>query len=62
MRGRAATGMRNWPDPDGVAEVIARLSMSLVLTRDGTIRLDDPESMRALVTLVLVPILQPPSA
>ena len=54
--------MRNWPDPDGVAEVIARLSMSLVLTRDGTIRLDDPESMRALVTLVLVPILQPPSA
>ncbi len=55
--GRAATA-----DPDGVAEVIARLSMSLVLTRDGTIRLDDPESIRALVTLVLLPILQPPSA
>lgn len=54
--GRAATA-----DPDGVAEVIARLSMSLVLTRDGTLRLDDPESMRALVTLVLLPILQPPS-
>ena len=28
---------------DGVAEVIARLAISLLLTRDGTITLDDPQ-------------------
>ena len=54
--GRAAT-----TDPDRVAEVIARLALSLVLTRDGTISLDDPDSMGALVKLALLPILQPPS-
>jgi len=53
--GRAATA-----DPDRVAEVIARLAISLVLTRDGTISLDDPQSMAALVTHVLLPILEPP--
>ena len=53
--GRAATA-----DPDRVAEVIARLAMSLVLTRGGTVSLDDPQSMGALVDLVLLPILQPP--
>lgn len=42
--GRAATA-----DPDRVAEVIARLAISLVLTRDGTLRLDDPDSMGGLV-------------
>ena len=46
--GRAATA-----DPDRVAEVIARLAISLVLTRDGTVSLDDPESMAALVKHVL---------
>lgn len=55
--GRAATA-----DPDFVAEVIARLAMSLVLTRDGTISLDHPQSLGALVNLVLLPILQQPSA
>ena len=55
--GRAATA-----DPDRVAEVIARLAMSLVLTRDGTVSLDNPQSMGALVNHVLLPILQPPSA
>lgn len=55
--GRAATA-----DPDRVAEVIARLAMSLVLTRDGTVSLDNPQSMGALVHHVLLPILQPPSA
>jgi hypothetical protein len=55
--GRAATA-----DPDRVAEVIARLVMSLVLTRDGTLPLDHTQSMGALVNLVLLPILQPPSA
>lgn len=54
--GRAASA-----DPDCAAEVIARLAMSLVLTRDGTISLDHPQSMGALVNLVLLPILQPPS-
>jgi TetR/AcrR family transcriptional repressor of uid operon len=52
--GRAAT-----PDIDGVAEVIARLAISLLLTRDGTITLDDPHSVRRLVNLTLLPMLQP---
>jgi hypothetical protein len=45
-----------------VAEVIARLAMSLVLTRDGTLSLDHPQSMGALVNHVLLPILQPHTA
>ncbi len=53
--GRAAT-----PDIDGVAEVIARLAISLLLTRDGTITLDDPHSVRRLVNLTLLPMLRPP--
>jgi TetR/AcrR family transcriptional regulator, repressor for uid operon len=52
--GRAATS-----DVDGVAEVIARLAISLLLTRDGTITLDDPDSVVRLVNLVLLPMLQP---
>jgi AcrR family transcriptional regulator len=52
--GRAATS-----DIDGVAEVIARLAISLLLTRDGTITLDDPHSVRRLVNLTLIPMLQP---
>ena len=52
--GRAAT-----PDLDGVAEVIARLAISLLLTRDGSITLDDPQSVRRLVNLTLLPMLQP---
>jgi TetR/AcrR family transcriptional regulator, repressor for uid operon len=54
--GRAAT-----PDIDGVAEVIARLAISLLLTRDGTITLDDPNSILRLVNLALLPMLQPHS-
>ena len=52
--GRAATS-----DVDGVAEVIARLAISLLLTRDGDITLDDPESVIRLVKLALLPMLQP---
>jgi TetR/AcrR family transcriptional regulator, repressor for uid operon len=52
--GRAATA-----DIDGVAEVIARLAISLLLTRDGTITLEDPHSVRRLVNLALLPMLQP---
>lgn len=55
--GRAATS-----DIDGVAEVIARLAISLLLTRDGTITLDDPNSVRRLVNLTLLPMLQPQPA
>ncbi len=54
--GRAAT-----TDLDGVAEVAARLAISLLLTRDGTITLDDPHSVRRLVNLTLLPMLQPHS-
>lgn len=54
--GRAATS-----DIDGVAEVIARLAISLLLTRDGNITLDDPHSVRRLVNLTLLPMLQPHS-
>jgi TetR/AcrR family transcriptional regulator, repressor for uid operon len=52
--GRAATA-----DLDGVAEVIARLAISLLLTRDGTITLKDPHSVRRLVNLTLLPMLRP---
>ena len=52
--GRAATS-----DIDGVAEVIARLAISLLLTRDGTITLEDPNSVRRLVNLTVLPMLQP---
>jgi TetR/AcrR family transcriptional regulator, repressor for uid operon len=52
--GRAAT-----TDIDGVAEVMARLAISLLLTRDGTITLDDPHSVRRLIKLTLLPMLQP---
>ena len=52
--GRAMTS-----DVDGVAEVIARLAISLLLTRDGEITLDDPGSVVRLVKLALLPMLQP---
>jgi TetR/AcrR family transcriptional repressor of uid operon len=54
--GRAATS-----DIDGVAEVIARLAISLLLTREGSITLDDPHSVRRLVNLTLLPMLRPHS-
>jgi TetR/AcrR family transcriptional regulator, repressor for uid operon len=54
--GRAATA-----DIDGVAEVIARLAISLLLTREGIITLEDPYSVRRLVNLTLLPMLRPHS-
>jgi TetR/AcrR family transcriptional regulator, repressor for uid operon len=54
--GRARTA-----DIDGVAEVIARLAISLLLTRDGIITLEDPHSVRRLVNLTLLPMLRPHS-
>ena len=52
--GRAATA-----DVDVAAEVIARLALSLLLTRQGAITLDDNDSVLALVRLVLEPMLRP---
>ena len=52
--GRAATA-----DVDVAAEVIARLALSLLLTRQGAIALDDNDSVLALVRLVLEPMLRP---
>ena len=60
LRAEIQAGRATTTDPGRVAEVIARLAISLVLTREGTISLDDPDSMAALVTLALLPILQPP--
>jgi AcrR family transcriptional regulator len=50
--GRAAPA-----DVNQAAEVLARLAISLLLTRDGTITLDDDESILALVRNVLLPML-----
>ena len=61
LRAEIQAGGAATDDPDFVAGVIARLAMSSVLTRDGTLSLDHPQSMGALVNLVLLPILQPPS-
>jgi TetR/AcrR family transcriptional regulator, repressor for uid operon len=44
---------------DQAAEVLARLAISLLLTRDGTITLDDDETIVALVRNVLLPMLEP---
>jgi AcrR family transcriptional regulator len=52
--GRAATA-----DVDRAAEVIARLAQSLLLTREGTISLDDHESVLAFVRLAVLPMLEP---
>lgn len=52
--GRASTS-----DVDGVAEVIARLAISLLLTPEGEVTLEDSASVRRLVNLVLLPALLP---
>jgi TetR/AcrR family transcriptional regulator, repressor for uid operon len=44
---------------DQAAEVLARLAISLLLTREGTITLDDDETIVALVRNVLLPMLEP---
>ena len=51
--GRAAPA-----DVDQAAEVLARLAISLLLTREGTITLDDDETIVALVRNVLLPMLE----
>lgn len=54
--GRAATTA-----VDRAAEVIARLAQSLLLTREGTITLDDRATLAAFVRLALLPMLEPPN-
>jgi AcrR family transcriptional regulator len=59
LRAEVDAGRAETSDVDGVAEVIARLAISLLLTRDGKITVDDPDSVVRLVNLVLLPMLQP---
>jgi TetR/AcrR family transcriptional regulator, repressor for uid operon len=61
LQAEVNAGRATSTDIDGVAEVIARLAISLLLTRDGTITLDNPNSVRRLVNLTLLPMLQPHS-
>jgi len=46
-------------DVDQAAEVLARLAISLLLTREGTTTLDDDATIVALVRNVLLPMLAP---
>jgi len=60
LRAEVSVGRAACADVDRAAEVIARLAQSLLLTREGTITLDDHDSIVAFVRLALVPMLQPP--
>ena len=59
LRAEIRAGRAAPADIDQAAEVLARLAISLLLTRDGTITLDDDETIVALVRNVLVPMLNP---
>jgi AcrR family transcriptional regulator len=59
LQAEVEAGRAEASDVDGVAEVIARLAISMLLTRDGSITLDDPDSVVRLVRLVLLPMLSP---
>jgi len=59
LHAEAKAGRLSSPDIDRAAEVIARLAQSLLLTQDGTITLNDHDSLVALVRLALLPMLRP---
>jgi TetR/AcrR family transcriptional repressor of uid operon len=59
LRSDVASGRAAPADVDRAAEVIARLAISLLLTREGLITLDDRGSLVALVRELLLPMLQP---
>ena len=59
LRAEVTAGRAAPPDVDRAAEVIARLAISLLLTREGAITLDHRASIVALVREVLLPMLQP---
>jgi hypothetical protein len=62
LRAEAAAGHIGAIDTDQAAEVIARLAISLLLTRRGTIDLADHNSVIAFVKLAILPMLRPPTA
>ena len=57
LRAEIQAGRAAATDVKLAAEVIARLAISLLLTSEGTITLDNHDSVLALVRLVLVPML-----
>ena len=59
LRAEVRAGRAAPADVDQAAEVLARLAISLLLTREGTITLDDDETIVALVRNVLLPMLEP---
>jgi TetR/AcrR family transcriptional regulator, repressor for uid operon len=59
LHAEVASGRAAPVDVDRAAEVIGRLAISLLLTRDGVITLDNRPSLVALVGEVLLPMLQP---
>ena len=59
LRAEVRAGRASPADVDQAAEVIARLAMSLLLTREGTITLDDDTTIVALVRHALLPMLRP---
>lgn len=59
LRAEVCAGRAAPTDVDQAAEVLARLAISLLLTREGTITLDDDETIVALVRNVLLPMLDP---
>lgn len=59
VRAEVEAGRAASTDIERAAEVIARLAQSLLLTRDGTIMLEDHDSIVAFVRLALVPMLEP---
>ena len=58
LRAEIQAGRAAATDVKLAAEVIAGVAISLLLTREGTITLDNHDSVLALVRLVLVPMLQ----
>ena len=47
LRGEVRAGRAAPGDVDSAAEVVARMAMSLLLTPEGVINLDDQESVRS---------------
>jgi AcrR family transcriptional regulator len=59
LRAEVRAGHAAPADVERAAEVIARLAISLLLTREGTINLDDHDTVVAFVRLALLPMLRP---
>jgi AcrR family transcriptional regulator len=59
LRAEVREGRAAPAEVDQAAEVLARLAISLLLTREGVITLDDDQTIVALVRNVLLPMLAP---